>query len=89
MKVRLKESSVLLDVGDAKALRAWVEDTAKEFGGIDMAVANVSALAIPDEEERSVDVDEPTHLANDMTGGHRRTCASRSILTMTKQLFSI
>jgi NAD(P)-dependent dehydrogenase (short-subunit alcohol dehydrogenase family) len=28
-----------------------VEDTAKEFGGIDMAVANVSALAIPDTDE--------------------------------------
>lgn len=41
----------VLDVGDAKALRSWVADTAKHFGGIDMAVANVSALAIPDEDE--------------------------------------
>lgn len=47
----VKARGTTLDVGDAKALRAWVEDTAKEFGGIDMAVANVSALAIPDSDE--------------------------------------
>jgi NAD(P)-dependent dehydrogenase (short-subunit alcohol dehydrogenase family) len=46
----VKAKGTVLDVGDAKALRAWVESTAKEFGGIDMAVANVSALAIPDED---------------------------------------
>lgn len=40
-----------LDVGDAAALTAWVETTAETFGGIDMAVANVSALAIPDTDE--------------------------------------
>jgi 3-oxoacyl-[acyl-carrier protein] reductase len=47
----VKAKGTALDVGDAAALRAWVEDTAKEFGGIDMAVANVSALAIPDTDE--------------------------------------
>ena len=47
----VKAKGTALDVGDATALRAWVEDPAKEFGGIDMAVANVSALAIPDEDE--------------------------------------
>lgn len=47
----VKAKGTALDVGDPAALRAWVEDTAKEFGGIDMAVANVSALAIPDEDE--------------------------------------
>jgi len=40
-----------LDVGDDHALKAWVASTAQEFGGIDMAVANVSALAIPDTDE--------------------------------------
>lgn len=40
-----------LDVGDAEALRAWVESSAAAFGGIDMVVANVSALAIPDTDE--------------------------------------
>lgn len=47
----VKAKGTALDVADAEGLRNWVEDTAKEFGGIDMAVANVSALAIPDEDE--------------------------------------
>lgn len=47
----IKAKGTALDVGDAAAIRAWVDSTAKEFGGIDMAVANVSALAIPDTDE--------------------------------------
>ena len=47
----VKAKGTVVDVGDAKALRAWVDATAKEFGGIDMVVANVSALAIPDEDD--------------------------------------
>lgn len=47
----VKAKGTALDVGDADALRTWVENTAEEFGGIDMAVANVSALAIPDTDE--------------------------------------
>lgn len=47
----VKVKGTALDVGDADALRVWVESTATEFGGIDMAVANVSALAIPDSDE--------------------------------------
>jgi len=35
-----------LDVSDGAALRAWIEDTAREFGGLDMIVPNVSALAV-------------------------------------------
>jgi NAD(P)-dependent dehydrogenase (short-subunit alcohol dehydrogenase family) len=49
-KKGVKAKGTVVDVGDAKALRAWVDATAKEFGGIDMVVANVSALAIPDED---------------------------------------
>lgn len=41
----------VLDVGDAAGLRAWVESSAAAFGSIDMVVANVSALAIPDTDE--------------------------------------
>src|SRR3954452_2487274 len=41
----------VLDVGDQEALEAWVEDSAAAFGGLDVVVANVSALAIPDTEE--------------------------------------
>jgi NAD(P)-dependent dehydrogenase (short-subunit alcohol dehydrogenase family) len=41
----------VVDVGDAAALTAWVESSADAMGGIDVVVANVSALAIPDTEE--------------------------------------
>ena len=41
----------VVDVGDAEALAAWVEASAAAFGGLDVVVANVSALAIPDTEE--------------------------------------
>ena len=40
-----------VDVGDGGAVARWVSDTATRFGGIDMVVSNVSALAIPDTEE--------------------------------------
>lgn len=49
-----------VDVGDADALTAWVEGSAAALGGIDGVVANVSALAIPDDAENwraSFDVD--------------------------------
>src|SRR5215212_697360 len=41
----------VVDVGDGDALRAWVERSAEAFAGLDVVVANVSALAIPDTEE--------------------------------------
>ena len=40
-----------LNVRDGTALAAWVGDSAERFGGIDVVVANVSALAIPPGEE--------------------------------------
>ena len=39
----------VLDVADEQDLQDWVASTAAELGGIDIVVANVSALAIPDE----------------------------------------
>jgi 3-oxoacyl-[acyl-carrier protein] reductase len=39
-----------LDVADGPAVRRWVEATAGAFGGIDMVVANVSALAVARDE---------------------------------------
>jgi len=41
----------VVDVGDGDALTAWVQEAAEAFGGLDVVVANVSALAIPDTEE--------------------------------------
>lgn len=49
-----------LDVSDADALRAWVEAAADTLGGVDIVVANVSALGSGEGEEgwrRAVDVD--------------------------------
>ena len=40
-----------VDVGDGEALTRWVADSAVELGGLDIVVANVSALAIGDTEE--------------------------------------
>lgn len=40
-----------LDVADAPALKQWVADAARELGGIDALVCNVSALAVGDTPE--------------------------------------
>jgi NAD(P)-dependent dehydrogenase (short-subunit alcohol dehydrogenase family) len=48
------------DVGDDSSRNRWVSDAAGTLGGIDIVVASVSALAIPDSTEnwrRSFDVD--------------------------------
>ena len=49
-----------VDVGDGAALAAWVEAAGAALGGIDIVVANVSALAIAADEaawQRGFDVD--------------------------------
>jgi 3-oxoacyl-[acyl-carrier protein] reductase len=40
-----------IDVADKGALEAWVAASAEALGGIDIVVANVSALAVEDNEE--------------------------------------
>jgi NAD(P)-dependent dehydrogenase (short-subunit alcohol dehydrogenase family) len=40
-----------VDVADGEALRSWVTHCAEDLGGLDVVVANVSALAIPGSEE--------------------------------------
>ena len=48
------------DVADAKALRAWVAEAAAALGGLDIFVANVSALAQSMDEDswwRSLEID--------------------------------
>jgi len=50
----------IVDVADTKALRGWVADAAGQLGGLDIFVANVSALAQAMDEgswRRSLDVD--------------------------------
>jgi 3-oxoacyl-[acyl-carrier protein] reductase len=44
-------AGAVVDVGDGEALAAWVQSAADANGGLDVVVANVSALAIPDTEE--------------------------------------
>lgn len=39
-----------VDVSNAHALKAWVQDSAAALGGVDIVVANVSALAVADDE---------------------------------------
>jgi 3-oxoacyl-[acyl-carrier protein] reductase len=48
------------DVADTRSLRSWVADAARVLGGLDIFVANVSALAQSMDEEswrRSIEVD--------------------------------
>src|SRR5690348_8440957 len=40
-----------LDVADGRGLAAWVTDAAAELGGLDIVIANVSALEIGNSEE--------------------------------------
>jgi 3-oxoacyl-[acyl-carrier protein] reductase len=47
----VKASGRMVDVSDGPALQAWVAEAAAELGGLDIVVANVSALAIPSNEE--------------------------------------
>ena len=46
----VKVFGTAVDVGDAPALQAWVAEAAAVLGGIDIVVANVSALAINNDE---------------------------------------
>lgn len=46
----VKATGAAVDVSDGPALKAWVAAAAAEFGGLDITVANVSALAIGQDE---------------------------------------
>jgi 3-oxoacyl-[acyl-carrier protein] reductase len=55
-----KVSGQVLDVADSDGMHRWVDSSAAELGGLDIVVANVSALAIPDDAANwraSFDVD--------------------------------
>jgi 3-oxoacyl-[acyl-carrier protein] reductase len=54
----LKKSGVkafgqAIDVGSKAALEGWVHDSAKALGGVDIVIANVSALAAAEDSEAS------------------------------------
>jgi 3-oxoacyl-[acyl-carrier protein] reductase len=56
----VRVSGRAVDVADGPALAAWVAAVAAEFGGLDIVVANVSALAIAADEaawQRGFEVD--------------------------------
>lgn len=44
-------SGAPVDVGDGPSLQAWVREASEALGGIDIVVANVSALAIAGDEQ--------------------------------------
>ena len=52
-KAGVKAFGQAIDVGNKAALEGWVDASAKEFGGIDIVVANVSALATAEDTEAS------------------------------------
>jgi len=58
--MRVKSWGGVADVADTKALRAWVAEAAAVLGGLDIFVANVSALAQSMDDEswrRSLEID--------------------------------
>ncbi len=65
----VKGFGMAVDVGNKTDLDNWVHESAKALGGIDIVVANVSALAVEDNEEAwrkefEVDMMHTVRLAN-------------------------
>jgi 3-oxoacyl-[acyl-carrier protein] reductase len=52
-KADVKSFGQAIDVGDKASLEGWVDASAKELGGIDIVIANVSALAAAEDNEAS------------------------------------
>lgn len=46
----VRATGASVDVSDGPALKAWIEDAAGELGGVDVLIANVSALAMGADE---------------------------------------
>ncbi len=56
----VKATGAVVDVGDGAALKQWIAAAAAELGGLDILVANVSALAVSNEDaswRRAFEVD--------------------------------
>lgn len=73
-------AGMALDVADGPALKAWVAEMAATLGGIDIVVANVSALAIGQDEESWT-----KEFATDMMGTVRLVDAAMPHLETSKQ----
>ncbi|CCE06792.1 Short-chain dehydrogenase/reductase SDR [Bradyrhizobium sp. STM 3843] len=69
-----------LDVADGPALKSWVTEMADALGGIDIVVANVSALAIGQDDESW-----SKEFATDMMGTVRLVDAAMPYLEKSKQ----
>jgi 3-oxoacyl-[acyl-carrier protein] reductase len=83
----VKSFGKAVDVADSAALTQWVDAAAKELGGIDALVCNVSALAVgntPETWEKSFRIDM-MHTVNAVTAAlpHLETskCASVAIIS--------
>ncbi len=68
-----------VDVADGPALTAWVSDAAGEFGGLDIVVSNVSALAIGADE-----ASWQAEFSTDMMGTVRAVNAAMPFLEQSK-----
>lgn len=76
-----------VDVADDTGLQQWVDDSAAELGGLDIVVANVSALAISDEEANwqtsfNVDMMHTVRLVN-AAMPHLERSSAGSIVTIS------
>jgi NAD(P)-dependent dehydrogenase (short-subunit alcohol dehydrogenase family) len=68
-----------LDVADGPALKQWIADVGSEFGGIDIVVSNVSALAIGQDE-----ASWQAEFSTDMMGTVRSVDAAMPFLEQSK-----
>ena len=75
----VKAHGGIVDVSDTQALRQWVADAAGHLGGLDIFVANVSALAQAMDEEFLAPQRRYRHSRHDRRG-RSRDPAARNIL---------
>ena len=68
-----------IDVGNKAALEGWVAESAKQLGGIDIVVANVSALAAAEDTEESWKAQFDIDMMHTVQDGECRLALSREI----------
>jgi 3-oxoacyl-[acyl-carrier protein] reductase len=75
----VKATGRAVDVADGPALTRWIDDVGAEFGGIDIVVSNVSALAIGQDE-----ASWQAEFNTDMMGTVRSVSAAMPFLEKSK-----